>query len=35
MPDFLHNDEEKANYVKQRFTSATALAAYLFPLRIV
>lgn len=29
IPDYLHNDEERATYIKQRFTSATALAAYM------
>lgn len=29
IPDYIHNDEEKITYIKQRFTSATALAAYM------
>src|SRR5690606_23985198 len=28
-PEYLYQEEEKANYIKQRFHSATALAAYM------
>jgi len=34
IPNYLNTDEEKANYIKQRFTSATALAAYMVRVKL-
>lgn len=34
IPNYLNTDEEKANHIKQRFTSATALAAYMVRVKL-
>jgi superfamily II DNA or RNA helicase len=34
IPNYLNTDEEKAIYIKQRFTSATALAAYMVRVKL-